>query len=766
MGRGRARAPAAAAEPGSGSACPDASWLVARDRIAEYVTLLALITGTLAKLGNEVYNLQRPELGELSEAPTAGVVGEHHDAAEAQPGALRAPVDARPRSCARAPASRSKGWSASTSATARRGRPSGRSSRRPPPPRRRRWRSRASSSRACAWTPTRMRANLDAQRGYVLAEPAMLALAARIGKHRAHELVHRAALAGDEAGVTLRGGARGRRGDRGRAAARGAAALLAPERALGAAGATVDAVLDARAGGAMTRAGRLERGVARRRGVASRRASPPPPAGLPRRRRAGAQRAGARAGRRRVRARARGRAAAAPRARARRPRARARAGRGRRDPRRRTPARCCARCSTCTRPRPQIDDARYGDLANVRERALEQRVGNAAGWLNAGRPRREAGRIAFRIALRERLLSLETRDAALRRRAGRAGARASATRRCPTTRTCRRRSRRPPGTGCSRSRTPCCATRSGSPPTSRRPTRSPAGAGGVNGSRFPLDRERLAHLLGFDAPIEHTRDACGQTDGLTEAVWHAATAATNASRFAEDLEVYGSDEFGLLTIGDELCRASALMPQKRNPYALVVIRGAAGTLLGRATGVLATQRTPSGRTDNLLYAYGEVAGAVELATRAVDLAAAVAESLRIDRAACARRAREQLRAGRRRRRGPLPRARPRLPLGVPRGRARGAAKATSRPRAPARRARAARPRPAESRPTSSRPPWTPHTRSPRARSPAAPRPRRWTPCSATRAPRPTAQTARRGAPPRARSRPPRRHSSAAQVAVG
>ena len=45
-------------------------------------------------------------------------------------------------------------------------------------------------------------------------------------------------------------------------------------------------------------------------------------------------------------------------------------------------------------------------------------------------------------------------------------------------------------------------------------------------------------------------------------------------------------------IGDALCRASALMPQKRNPYALVVIRGAAGTLLGRATGVLATQRTP------------------------------------------------------------------------------------------------------------------------------------------------------------------------------
>ena len=72
------------------------------------------------------------------------------------------------------------------------------------------------------------------------------------------------------------------------------------------------------------------------------------------------------------------------------------------------------------------------------------------------------------------------------------------------------------------------------------------------------------------------------------------------------------------------------MPQKRNPYALVVLRGGAGTLIGRATGVLATQRTPSGRTDNLLYAYGEVAGSVELAARLLRLAAAVAESVTFD----------------------------------------------------------------------------------------------------------------------------------------
>jgi argininosuccinate lyase len=166
--------------------------------------------------------------------------------------------------------------------------------------------------------------------------------------------------------------------------------------------------------------------------------------------------------------------------------------------------------------------------------------------------------------------------------------------------------------------------------------RSPAGAGGVNGSRFPLDRETLASLLGFSAPTAHTRDAMWQADGFAEATWHAALAATNASRLAEDLEIYGSAEFGLLEIGDELCRASALMPQKRNPYALVVIRGGARTLLGRATGVLAGQQTPSGRTDNLLYAYGEVSGAVQLATRLLHLSAVAAETLTFDPAAADR----------------------------------------------------------------------------------------------------------------------------------
>jgi len=268
----------------------------------------------------------------------------------------------------------------------------------------------------------------------------------------------------------------------------------------------------------------------------------------------------------------------------------------------------------------------YGDLVNLRERALQQRIGDAAGWLNAGRPRREAGRIAFRIALRARLLDLAQ---AIARFADEL-----------TEKAAHERDTLMPDYTYLQPAQPTTAGHwllSFAYPALRdleralrdfaEANRSPAGAGGVNGSRFPIDRERLAGLLGFSAPITHTRDAMWQADGFAEATWHAATAATNASRFADDVEIFGSDEFGLLRIGDELCRASALMPQKRNPYALVVIRGGARTLLGRATGVLATQLTPSGRTDNLLYAYGEVAGSVDLATRLMNLAAVTAASI-------------------------------------------------------------------------------------------------------------------------------------------
>ena len=100
--------------------------------------------------------------------------------------------------------------------------------------------------------------------------------------------------------------------------------------------------------------------------------------------------------------------------------------------------------------------------------------------------------------------------------------------------------------------------------------RSPAGAGGTTGSSLPLDRERLAARLGFYGVIPHARDAMWQTDGLVDLLATLASVATEAGQVAADLEIWASPGFGFVGLADEYCRVSALMPQKKNPYALAV----------------------------------------------------------------------------------------------------------------------------------------------------------------------------------------------------
>jgi len=182
---------------------PDTPWITARDRIAEFAGLLAMVTATLAKIGNEIYELQRPELGEVSEPFTPGQVGsitmphkrnpelaEHLDTlgrvVRANAGvALEGMIALHERD--------GRGWKAE-------------------------WLVLPESSLLTGAALTfaarlleglqvnaaRMRSNLDAQRGYPLSEPVMRRLADRVGKHAAHEAVYAAAMAGQERGVDLR----------------------------------------------------------------------------------------------------------------------------------------------------------------------------------------------------------------------------------------------------------------------------------------------------------------------------------------------------------------------------------------------------------------------------------------------------------------------------------------------------------------------------------------------------------------------------------
>ncbi len=271
----------------------------------------------------------------------------------------------------------------------------------------------------------------------------------------------------------------------------------------------------------------------------------------------------------------------------------------------------------------------YGEPYNSRERYFAGRAGDVAGWLHAGRPRREALRIAFRLQLRDALVNLIEAAADL---AGELSAVAEAHAGTLIADQTYLQHAQPSTFG--------HYLLSFAYPVLRDARRldealawtdaSPGGAGCVNGTRLRSDRGNVAALLGFRDIAEHTRDAMWQTDGLFAMVSAAAGLLVTQSKLAEDLEIWASQEFDYVTLADAYSRASVLMPQKRNPYALSIIRGAAGTLIGKLTGLFAVAKTPSARSDNLIFAYGEVPRALELALRTTRLTAGVVSTLEVN----------------------------------------------------------------------------------------------------------------------------------------
>jgi argininosuccinate lyase len=150
---------------------------------------------------------------------------------------------------------------------------------------------------------------------------------------------------------------------------------------------------------------------------------------------------------------------------------------------------------------------------------------------------------------------------------------------------------------------------------------------------------RLAELLGCDGLVQHTKDAAWQWDVYVELLATVAISATHLSQLAQDFEIYASHEFGLIELADRHSRASALMPQKRNPYALAAIRAQAGQAAGDVSAALTVAHTGSARTDHFHLLNGLVPRALEEAGAVARLAAAVLAGMRVDAERMARTAR-------------------------------------------------------------------------------------------------------------------------------
>jgi len=115
----------------------------------------------------------------------------------------------------------------------------------------------------------------------------------------------------------------------------------------------------------------------------------------------------------------------------------------------------------------------------------------------------------------------------------------------------------------------------------------PLGSGAVAGSAYPISRVLLQGSLGFGGITQNSIDAVSDRDFVAEILFACTLVATHLSRFAEDLIIYGSSEFGFVKFGDKFTSGSSMMPQKRNPDALEIARGSAARLLGDLTALLA-----------------------------------------------------------------------------------------------------------------------------------------------------------------------------------
>jgi argininosuccinate lyase len=120
----------------------------------------------------------------------------------------------------------------------------------------------------------------------------------------------------------------------------------------------------------------------------------------------------------------------------------------------------------------------------------------------------------------------------------------------------------------------------------RRMNECPLGAAALAGTSFPIDRHMTAAALGFDRPTANSLDSVSDRDFALESLAAASIAAVHLSRFAEEIVLWTTPQFGLVKLSDKFTSGSSIMPQKRNPDAAELVRGKAGRIIGALSGLL------------------------------------------------------------------------------------------------------------------------------------------------------------------------------------
>uniref|UniRef100_A0A060T606 argininosuccinate lyase n=1 Tax=Blastobotrys adeninivorans TaxID=409370 RepID=A0A060T606_BLAAD len=160
---------------------------------------------------------------------------------------------------------------------------------------------------------------------------------------------------------------------------------------------------------------------------------------------------------------------------------------------------------------------------------------------------------------------------------------------------------------------------------------SPLGAGALAGHPFGIDRETLAKDLEFDGVIGNSLTAVADRDFVVEVLFWGSLVLNHLSKFSEDLIIYSSAEFGFIKLADAYSTGSSLMPQKKNPDSLELLRGKSGRVFGQLAGfMMSLKATPSTYNKDLQEDKEPLFDCLTTVSHSISIATGVISTLAID----------------------------------------------------------------------------------------------------------------------------------------
>jgi len=165
----------------------------------------------------------------------------------------------------------------------------------------------------------------------------------------------------------------------------------------------------------------------------------------------------------------------------------------------------------------------------------------------------------------------------------------------------------------------------------RRVNVMPLGSGALAGSGFPFNREAIAKELGFDAITNNSMDVSADRDFALDFLYAASTIMLHLSRLAEDWILYSGEEWGWLELGDGVTSGSSLMPQKKNPDSLELIRGKCGRVFGELNALFVTMKgLPTTYNRDMQEDKEPIFTAADQLNASLEMATVVVESVKLN----------------------------------------------------------------------------------------------------------------------------------------